>query len=210
MRHASVAAAAVVALQLAACAPKAAPIAGVPAPVEAIPATRLQGHERLAFRWEYADGSFIGRGEGVARVAGPDSVRLDFFLDGGLGGGTAYLIGDQVTAPGGDMVRRLLPPPALLWAALGRLAIPPAPDTVVRRDAQIVHAEIGSAPVYRVSFEGDRLVRLERIDDGRLREWVAHPSDDRVEYRNEGAKRQLALTITARARTGPFDADIWN
>ena len=210
MRLAAFAPISAVAVLLAACAPKAAPIAGVPAPVDAIPATGLSGHERLAFRWEYADGSFVGRGDGVARVAAPDSVRLDFFLDGGLGGGMAYLVGDQLTAPGGDMVRRLLPPPALLWAALGRLAIPAAADTVVRRDEQLVRAEIGTAPVYRVSFEGDRLVRLERIDDGRLREWVARPSDDRVEYRNEGAKRQLALTITARTRTGPFDADIWN
>ena len=40
------------------------------------------------------------RGEGVARIASPDSVRMDFFLGGGLGSGAAVLIGDSLSGPG--------------------------------------------------------------------------------------------------------------
>ena len=62
-------------------------------------------------------------------AAPPDSARLDFFLAGGLGGGRAVLVGDDLSAPGGAMVDRLVPPAPLMWGALGRLAVPPVADT---------------------------------------------------------------------------------
>lgn len=191
-----------------ACAPRAAPLLGTPAPAR-LPAGQLSGSQRLVFRWELDDGSLRARGEGVARVTAPDSARLDFFLDGGMGGGTAFLIGDQVDAPGGDFVRRLLPPPALLWAALGRLAVPPAADTVARIQGDTLRADIGQDPVFRVAFVDGRLRRAERIEDGRRQEWVAVPNDSTVEYRHEAARRRLVLTITSAERVEGFDASIW-
>ena len=80
-----------------------------------------------------------GRGDGAARIAAPDSARLDFYL-GGSFGGAAVLIRDSLDAPGGDMVRRFIPPPTLMWAALGRVAVPNLPDTVVRIEAQYARA----------------------------------------------------------------------
>ena len=192
----------------AACAPRARALTGVPAPA-AFPDTRLRGAERVVFRWLYDDGSLVARGEGVARIAAPDSVRLDLFVDGGLGGGTAFLIGDQLEAPGGAMVRRLLPPPPLLWAALGRLAIPPAADTVARMDGDVLRADIGVDPVFRASFAGAQLRRLERIDGGRLQEWVDRGTGRAVQYRHEASGRKLSLEITTRERVEGFDADIW-
>jgi len=47
----------------------------------------------VVFQWELVDGEITARGDGVARIASPDSVRLDFFLGGGMGGGAAVLIG---------------------------------------------------------------------------------------------------------------------
>ena len=97
-----------------ACAPRAGKLAGTPTPVR-FPNTDLaKGHQRIVFRWEYVDLALAAKGEGVARIAAPDSVRLDFFLDGGLGGGFAILVGDSLTTPGGDDVRRYLPPVPLL------------------------------------------------------------------------------------------------
>lgn len=191
-----------------ACAPRAAPLVGAPAPA-VLPEGRLAGSQRLVFRWEFEDGTLFGRGEGVARVTAPDSARLDFFLDGGMGGGTAYLIGETLEAPGGDLVRRLLPPPALLWAALGRLAVPAAADTVARRDGAELRADIGADPVFRATFDGGALRRLERIAGGRVQEWVARTEDDRVDYRHEPSRRRLSLTITAAERVEGFDASIW-
>ncbi len=190
------------------CAPRARPLVGAPAP-SVLPVARVSGHTRLIFRWEYADGTIVGRGEGVARLAGPDSLRLDFFLDGGAGGGTAFLIGDSITAPGGDLVRRLLPTPILLWAAVGRLDVPPAVDTVARLDGASLRADIGKEPLFRVTFVDSRLTRLERIENGRLQEWVSRPDSTIVEYRHEGTGRQLSLKINRRETVESFDSDVW-
>ncbi|HEX5582010.1 MAG TPA: hypothetical protein VFX39_10555 [Gemmatimonadaceae bacterium] len=192
----------------ASCAPRARPLVGSPVPA-ALPDTRLTGAQRIVFRWEFEDGTLVARGEGLARIAAPDSVRLDLFVDGGMGGGTTVLIGDSLSAPGGAMVRRLLPPPPLLWAALGRLAVPPAADTVARRDGELLRADIGAGTVYRATFAGDALRRLERIDDGRMHEWIARPDSQRVEYRHEASGRSLKLTITRADSVERFDAEIW-
>ncbi|HEU4630113.1 MAG TPA: hypothetical protein VFS08_10220 [Gemmatimonadaceae bacterium] len=193
----------------AACAPRAAPLVGTPAPA-GLPEARLSGSRRVVFRWALDDASLRARGEGVARISAPDSARLDFFLDGGMGGGTAFLIGDHVDAPGGDLVRRLLPPPALLWAALGRLAVPAAADTAARLLGDTLRADIGRDPTFRVTFVDGRLRGVARIEDGRRQEWVAVPDDSTVEYRHEGARRHLVLTITRADRVeGGFDASIW-
>jgi hypothetical protein len=190
------------------CAPRAGSLRGTPVPAR-FPRVELPpGHQRLVFRWEYTDQALGARGEGVARIAAPDSVRLDLFLDGGLGGGYAIVIGDSVATPGGDQVRRFLPPVSLLWAALGRLAVPPSPDTVAKVDGDALRADIGRNPAWRVTFTGDRLGRLERIVDGRRVEWVSRTGSD-VRYENERASRSLRLRITATDEASPFDPAIW-
>lgn len=199
--------AATLVLSAAACAPRAAPLAGAPVPAR-LPDARIDAPRQVFFRWELEDGTLVARGEGVARVVPPDSARLDFFLDGGAGGGTAFLIGDAFDAPGGDLVRRMLPPAPLLWASLGRLAVPPG-DTVARLDGGVLRADIGTGPVYRVSFEGDSLRRVERIDGGRLQEWVARTAEGRIEYRHEPSGRRLSLDVTRVTTPGGFDASIW-
>jgi hypothetical protein len=206
-------AAAVVLLALvASCAPpRIRPLEGAPAPVQRLPRGDLpDGNRRIVFKWELSDGDMTARGDGVARIASPDSVRLDFFLGGGFGGGAAILIGDSLRIPGPQMARKLVPPRALLWAALGRFEIPAEPDTVVRVDAGIVRADIGRPVAWRVSFRGDTLVRLERVEGGRLQEWVQRSPDQRVEYRNEAARRSLTLDIQRSDAVQSFDPAIWD
>lgn len=194
---------------LSACTPRAGRLPGAPAPTGAVPSTTLPpGHHHLVFRWHYRDPDMEARGEGVARIASPDSVRMDFFVDPGMGAGYALLIGDSLSAPGIALVRRYLPPPPLLWATLGHLQVPAASDTTVRVDADTVRADIGSDPVWRATFAGRRLVRLERIDGGRVNERVVRTGDD-VRYEHLGARRSLSLTVTRRTEVPPFDATIW-
>ena len=198
------------ALAIVACAPRARPLAGLPVPAARVPTATLPvGHHHVVFRWKYEDPDMQARGEGVARVASPDSARLDFFVDPGIGAGYALLIGDRLDAPGIALVRRYLPPPPLLWASLGRLQVPPAADTVARVDGDTIRADIGRAPIWRATFVGDRLVRLERIDDGRVVERVVRTSADDVRYDHLGARRSLALTVSRRTEVQPFDATIW-
>lgn len=165
----------------------------------------------MVFRWRLEDPDFIGRGEGAARFAHPDSARIDFFLAGGLGGGAAVLIGADLRLSDGTgtLTRRLIPPAALLWAALGRSAVPPARDTMVRVDANSLRADIGKPVEWRLTFARDTLRKVERVKAGRIVEWVARFPDGRVRYRNEVSRRQLDLTVTRSDYATTFDAAIW-
>jgi hypothetical protein len=195
----------------ASCAPpRIVPLQGAPVPAQQLPKGILPGGNRqVVFKWELRDGDVNARGDGVARIASPDSVRLDFFLGGGFGGGAAVLIGDSLQVPGPEAARRLVPPRALLWAALGRLDIPAEPDTVVRVDAGVLRADIGAPVRWRATFHGDTLTRLERVDGGRLQEWVERGADRSVQYRNEAARRTLSLVIQRSDAVPAFDPAIW-
>ena len=191
-----------------ACTPRAGALRGTPAPARFPQAELPPGHKRVVFRWEYSDQALGAKGEGAARVAPPDSARLDFFLDGGVAGGFAIVVGDSVSTPGGNDVRRYLPPPSFLWAALGRLAIPPLPDTVAKVDGTTLWADIGRNPTWRIAFVGDQLTRVERIVDGRRIEWVTR-SGSEIRYRHERSLRSLTLRITSTDAAAPFDSTIW-
>lgn len=207
-RHVAVAA---LVLLVAGCRPPAVtPLQGTPVPVQRLPAGQLPaGHQKVVFQWELRDGDMTARGDGVARIASPDSVRLDFFLGGGFGGGAAVLVGDSLRVPGPDMARRLIPPRALLWAALGRLDLPADRDTVVRVDGGVLRADIGVPVRWRATFRGDTLTRLERVNAGRLQEWVERSADQRVQYRNEASRRTLSLVIQRSDAVPSFDPAIW-
>ena len=190
------------------CAPRAGKLGGTPTPARFPNTDLVKGHQQMVFRWEYVDLALAAKGEGVARIASPDSVRLDFYLDGGLGGGFAILIGDSLSTPGGDDVRRYLPPVPLLWATLGRLRVPSVADTSATVDGDAVRADIGRNPTWRVTFVSERLTRLERIVDGRRLEWVSKTGTD-VRYQNERASRSLTLKISRTNEVAPFDSEIW-
>lgn len=192
-----------------ACAPKLQPLGGTPAPEVRLPPTKLPpAPTKVVFDWQLEDPDFSAKGDGVARITAPDSVRLDFFLAGGLGNGVAILIGNELRAPGPDFVKKLVPPPPLLWASLGRLAVPAEKDTVARVDGDLLRADIGAPVRWRVTFHGDTLTRLERVEGDRILEWIER-TGARLRYRHETARRQLTLTIARTETSPPFDASIW-
>lgn len=195
---------------LIACAPKAPPLTGVIAPVR-IPDTRLPPvYEKIVFNWEFSDGGFHAKGDGAARIAPPDSVRLDFFVANGLGGGAARLVGDSlVLLTSGGRVRDYLPPVPMIWAALGRLAVPAAADTVARVDGDTLRIEIGRNPAWRATFAGQVLQRLEVIDGGRIPERTTRDDDRHVRYERTGAHRSLDLMIVRTDTVPGFNATIW-
>ena len=196
---------------MAACRPpRVEPLTGAVAPVQMLPKGTLpDGRRKVVFQWEVRDGDISARGEGAARIASPDSVRMDFFPGGGLGSGLAVLIGDSLLVPGPDFARKLVPPRALLWAAFGRFDVPAERDTVVRVDGAVLRADIGSPVHWRATFRGDTLTRLERVDGGRLQEWVERSADQKVQYRNLAARRSLSLVILRSDVVASFDPSIW-
>lgn len=194
---------------LAACAPRARPLAGTPAPGRALPVIELSpGHRRLVFRWDYEENSLIARGEGAMRVAPPDSARVDLFLNGGIAVGRAILIGNTIRATNREQVARYLPPPPMMWAALGRLAIPALPDTIITVEGEVIHADIGRPAAWRVTIKGNRLMRLARVSGGRIVELVTRDDGGRLLYEVPG-RRKLWLGITRDDEVPAFDASIW-
>ncbi|HWZ59344.1 MAG TPA: hypothetical protein VNW46_10250 [Gemmatimonadaceae bacterium] len=208
---------AVVLAGLAGCAPPAPPLIGAPVPARALPiATLAAGRQRLLFHWEYRDREVSVNGDGSARIAPPDSARIDFVVSGSLGSGHALLLGDTVVAPGKDLVRRYLPPAPLVWAGLGRLAVPPARDTVVRVEGDTMRADIGvlgeatgHTPVWRVIFVGTRLVGAMRLNSGHIQERVFRRDDGSMEFESLAERRTLRLTRVRSESVAEFEPDVW-
>src|SRR6266568_3328662 len=193
-----------------ACAPAAAPLKGVLAPDRSLPSLSLPtGHRQIVFKWDYEEGEIAARGDGAVRTAAPDSARLDFFLGGGLGAGAAVLIGDSLRVPNAELARRYIPPTPMMWAALGRLAIPPLPDTVVRVDGDLLRADVGRPSQWRVTIRGDTLVALEHISRGKITESLTRAPNGAMVYHAPGARRRLTMTIL-RQQPGSFDGTIWS
>ncbi|MGQ0538774.1 MAG: hypothetical protein ACT4R6_07490 [Gemmatimonadaceae bacterium] len=204
---------------VAACTPpRVGPLAGAPTPLGLPKAQLPRGHQTIVFRWNYRDRIFSANGDGVARVASPDSLRLDFFADGGLAGGFAIVLGDSVYTPAGDQARRYLPPVPLLWAAFGALRLV-GQDTIIRVDGDTLRADIvgdsassGSRlpqSFWRVAFVDRQLVRLDRVAEGRLAESVQRRDSMTVSYRNNSGGRSLGLAVQRVTRGVAFDAAIW-
>ncbi len=197
-------------LVMVACARAAAPLKGVLAPDRALPSLDLQaGHRQIVFKWDYEEGEIAARGDGSVRTAAPDSARLDFFLGGGLGAGAAVLIGDSLRAPNAQLARRYIPPAPMMWAALGRLAIPALPDTVIRLDGDVLRADVGRPVQWRVAIRGDTLVGLEHISGRKITESFSRGANGVLTYEAPGARRRLRLTVL-REETGSFNARIWS
>jgi hypothetical protein len=199
-----------IAIAVTGCARAAAPLKGVLAPDRSLPVIAMPlGHRHIVFKWDYQEGEIAARGDGSIRIAAPDSARLDFFLGGGLGAGGAILIGDSLRTPHADLARRYIPPTPLLWAALGRLAIPALPDTIVRIDGPLTRADIGHPLQWRVALRGDTLVELDHISSGKITESLVRAADGTMIFEAPGARRTLRLTIL-REEPGSFDAAIWS
>lgn len=207
----------------AACTPSARVLRGT-ATHATLPPTRLSAKPTLIkFTWTYKDETFEANGDGVVRVGPPDRARLDFFLKNGMTGGYAILLRDSLEVPGIDLIRRFLPPVPLLWSALGRLALPSTRDTVVRVDGDTLRADLGdlhgrdastaAGPAWRLAYVGTTLARVERIEGGRIIEWVTRRRNNLgqwdLQYAHEGARRRLGISVTDTTTVEGFDDAIW-
>ncbi len=191
------------------CAPRAAQLKGIRAPDRALPVIQLApGHRKIVFHWDFQENSLRANGDGAIRVAAPDSARVDLFINGGISAGYAVLLGDQLRAPNKAQIERVLPPPAMMWAALGRLAIPALPDTVLTVDGEVVYADIGRPAAWRVTIKGNRLMQLARLSGGRIAELVTRDESGRLLYEVPG-HRKLWIGITRDEEVPAFDASIW-
>ncbi|HSY84185.1 MAG TPA: hypothetical protein VK807_20640 [Gemmatimonadaceae bacterium] len=142
---------------------------------------------------------------------------MDFAVAGGMGSGHAWLFADTVVSGGGgERIKRYLPSPVVLWAALGRFRVP-ATDTAMRVDGDTLRADLstsGSDPaksnVWRVAFADARLVGLERLVAGRVRETVVRRRNDDIRFENPSAGRSLTLTHVRSDTVAGIDPELWH
>jgi hypothetical protein len=208
-----------------ACAPPpmALPLEGDPAPARALPTAALPtAYQVTRFKWHYHEPAFSANGDGAVRTAYPDSARFDFVVGGNTGGGGRALLFDStLVAPGGGDILRYLPAVPLLWAALGRLAVPPSTDTVVRVEGDTIRSDIGpqgvsgapaggDATVWRVEFISGELTSMSRLRGGRIRETVRRDvKAGSVLYERQESRRSLTLTQVRSENVPEFDQSIW-
>ena len=183
-----------------------------------VEASAPTGHRTIRFRWQLQDDRGAAGGRGTARMAGPDSVRLDVVGPLGAGRGAAVVVGDTArwTEPP-DIIERLVPSYPLMWAMFGVERMPPegaelrgradstgttwqwldGPDTVsyVRQRAParlVAESRNGGKIVGRVETEFG--------PDGRpIRSRLTVPS----------VPARLSLTFTASVASEPYPTDLW-
>jgi hypothetical protein len=202
---------------MAACA-SATPSAGPPDPeaeARLVAGTAPQRRLHVIFDWEMRDRDARFNGQGVLRLDQGSRARVDLFGPRGETLAAAVLEGTQmrVVPAGAD---GLLPPPSLLWSALGVFRVPvDAPLTGTgRTDGGLVLDYTRDDVRWRFRFEDDRL---------RGTEWTARGGRRTVElsgsaafglpgqayFRDWTEFRELTLRVTdVEERTG-FSADVW-
>jgi hypothetical protein len=103
------------------------------------------------------------------------------------------------------------------------LDLPATTDTVARLDGDTLRADFGSlrgrdasaadGRAWRVSFVGQTLVRVERVEGGRVVEWITRRRNSSgqwdLQYVHEQAKRRLGIVVTDTSRVEAFDAAIF-
>jgi hypothetical protein len=112
------------------------PVALAPVPADSVSAwvgrTGPAAPVALRFHWRYRDNRRSGGGRGMARVAPPDSLRIDWAAVLGLNSGAAVVLDDSLSwaDPKEDFPSSVPAAVQLVWTALGVMR-PPRADAVV-------------------------------------------------------------------------------
>lgn len=182
-------------------------------------ATRIDRPVQLTFAWRASEPDFRGWGIGVARLEPPDKARLDLFLDNGEAAAIAALVGDDLRVPAA-LPLELVPPPALLWAALG--VFRPGAGAVAiegRRADAAAELRFGlpGGDLLRFRMRGGGVAEAAVLRDGAEVERVvvtgsgegsSYPAE--TTYRNLRDYRELKMTLESFEHVDPFPPHIWN
>lgn len=174
--------------------------------------------EIVRFGWRSDDGSLQLSGNGAARVAPPDSLRVDMAASLGLGRATVIMAGQRVEAQPQAVVDRILPDRFALWALLGYMKLPAAASTVEKM-------EDGDRIVWRITDERGRITLFEmrgnvligatREDQGRTTSALQLTRDasgilSRAQLTDFGRSLRIDIEITGREASEAFAADTWS
>lgn len=208
-----------------ACGGTAAPATPVPAQTgrdstlvrEAMAGNRIEGPVQIVFAWSLRERDARFSGEGVTRVAPPDRARLDLFGPRGEGYlSAAFVEGEVVLPPGAPSTP--LPPPPLMWSALGVFEPPPSSTLVaVRPDGDRLELEYAAGEErWRYHFEAGRLRNVEWTAPRGGRRTVELEGTGPLDlpraavYRDWPQFVELRMTLEEAHSVDGFSAEIWS
>lgn len=181
--------------------------------------TQPAAHRLYRYRWLYRDDRSSVGGRGSARVAPPDSARLDVTVALGVASGAGVVVDDTMLwGRPEDLLARFVPDYDLMWAMFGVARVPPS-------GAVVTGADDGVARSWRYAHEGDTLafrlssgasprldaeVRRGRNVVGRVETQLTAtgtPSSTRLVIPSGPAR--LDITFESIDTVAPFPADLW-
>ncbi|CAN5670853.1 hypothetical protein BH23GEM9_BH23GEM9_30730 [soil metagenome] len=187
------------------------PAAEVSAVTWTAPTQRLH----VIFTWEMRDREARFSGQGVLRLDLGYRARVDLFGPRGETLSAAIIEGEEmrVVPPGTDA---LLPPPALLWSALGVFRPPAdAPLTATTQGGAGTVLEYARDDVrWRFRFDGELLRSTEWTARGgrrtvELTGTASHGLPGEAVFRDWTEFRELTLRVTDVDENPVFTADVW-
>lgn len=185
------------------------------AEARAVSATAPTQRLHVIFSWEVRDREARFNGQGVLRLDSGYRARVDLFGPRGETYAAAIVENEtmRVVPAGADA---MLPPPALLWSALG--VFRPPVDAPLTGTA---HTDDG----VRLTYQRDGVTWLFGFTDEALRstEWTArdgrrtvqlsgdagHGLPGQAAFRDWTEFRELTLRVTDVEERPSFDADVW-
>jgi hypothetical protein len=192
-------------------------VADTAAATHAARENRLEAPARLVFDWSLQEREGRFSGQGVTRVAPPDRARLDLFGPRGEGYLSAVFIGGEIRLPAGS-TSAPLPPPALLWSALG-VFDPPDGATLTRsvREGRTLHLEYAAGGQrWKYRFEDDTLRFVAWTAPGNSRRTVELEGTGQLGlprqavYRDWPAFIELRMTLKEASNVDGFTPDTWS
>jgi hypothetical protein len=185
------------------------------AEARAVAATAPQQPTQITFDWNMTDRDARFNGRGVLRVDQGYRARVDLFGPRGETLAAAVVEGEhmRILPPGAEA---LLPPPALLWSALGVFRVPadvPLTSTTPA-DAGFDLRYDGGDVRWTFRFEGEAL-RSTEWTHGRARRTVVLTGMSQfglprqAVFRDWTEFRELTLRVTDVEQRTAFDRDVW-
>lgn len=208
-----------IATVLLACAARSEP-GGVPVSYEsesvAIRETTPENSLWITFDWEAREREARYTGKGAARVVPPEMARLDLFGPRGESYLSAAVVAGEVRLPPSTN-SAMIPPPALLWGALGIFTPPAGAElTSSKQDGRRLRLDYRAGDdTWRFDFDSDRLRRVEWNGAGGARKSVELKGEGAARLPREAVYRDWASFTELKIRVGEveevdsFPPEIW-
>lgn len=171
---------------------------------------------RIIFDWEAREREGRFTGQGAARIEAPERARLDLFGPRGESYLSAAIVAGEIRLPP-STAGEIVPPPALLWGALG-IFQPPAGGVLtksVREQAGLRLEYRAGDDLWTFEFQNERLRRIELKGRDGARKTIELKGEGGASlpreaiYRDWAAFTELKLKLGEVEEVDSFPPETW-